>query len=170
MPNTKDMDNEQLLDIAKDQLDRVLSFFPRAEAKASVVLAVDTGMLALLAINAPPIRALEWYMLFAVIPALLIAISIIRLYLGASPQLEGGHQSLVYFREIAHRTESKFIEEFKAQKTEAHINDLLGQIWRNSEILKVKFDHLRWALTFLALAIIPWLVALVMFAAKNTTA
>lgn len=163
------MDNDQLLDIAKDQLDRVLDFFSRAESKASVVLAVDTGMLALLAINAPPIRSLEWYMLLALIPVILIAISIIHLYKGASPQLKGGHQSLVYFREIANRTENKFIEEFKEQNLDTYINDLLGQVWRNSEILKEKFDHLRWALTFLALAIIPWIAALAMFAAKNTS-
>jgi hypothetical protein len=167
---SKSMDNAQLLDIAKDQLNRVLGFFPRTEAKASVVLAVDTGMLALLAINAPPIRLLDWYMLFAVIPVLLITISIVHLYWGAFPQLTGGHQSLVYFREIANRTESKFIEEFKAQQLDAYINDLLGQIWRNSEILKEKFDHLKWAFTFLALALIPWLIALAMFAAKNTAA
>jgi hypothetical protein len=122
-PNTKDMDNDTLLNIAIDQLNRVIGFFPRVEAKASVVLAVDTGMLALLAINSPPIRSLEWYMLFAVIPVLLNGISIGHLYKGAFPQLKGGPQSLIYFREIANRTESKFIEEFKAQKTETYIKD-----------------------------------------------
>lgn len=117
------MDNDTLLNIAIDQLNRVIGFFPRVEAKASVVLAVDTGMLALLAINSPPIRSLEWYMLFAVIPVLLNGISIGHLYKGAFPQLKGGPQSLIYFREIANRTESKFIEEFKAQKTETYIKD-----------------------------------------------
>ena len=170
MSNIKKVDESQFLTIANEQLNRVLDFFPRGEAKASVVLAVDTGMLALLAINAPPIRALEWYMLFAVIPVLLTTLSIIHLYQGAFPKLKGGPQSLVYFREIANRTESKFIEEFKAQTTDAYINDVLGQVWRNSEILTEKFDHLRWAFTFLALSIVPWIIALAMFAAKHATA
>lgn len=38
------MEPELLPGVAKDQLNLVLSFFPRVDAKASVVLAVDTGM------------------------------------------------------------------------------------------------------------------------------
>ena len=40
-----------LFDTASVQLDRVLGFFPRVESKASALFAVDTGMLALLALN-----------------------------------------------------------------------------------------------------------------------
>ena len=47
------MDQRDLLGSARDQLDRVLGFFPRVDAKASVVLAVDTGMLAFLVAHVP---------------------------------------------------------------------------------------------------------------------
>jgi hypothetical protein len=40
-------------------------------------------------------------------------------------------------------------------------------VWRNSEILTVKFDSLKLAFTFLALAIAPWIVTLALFAAYN---
>jgi len=40
---------------ARDQLTLVLSFFPRVDAKASAILAINTAMLAVLASNAPPI-------------------------------------------------------------------------------------------------------------------
>jgi hypothetical protein len=90
------------------------------------------------------------------------------LYRGAFPKLEGGSSSLVYFREIARRTEAKFIDEFMKQSDEDHIKDLLGQAWRNSEILKEKFDDLKAAFIFLALAIPPWVVALAIFTLKTT--
>src|SRR5437870_13905227 len=47
------MDQRDLLGSARNQLDRVLGFFPRVDAKASVVLAVDTGMLAFLVAHVP---------------------------------------------------------------------------------------------------------------------
>lgn len=47
------MEHKHLSEAAAAQLDRVLAFFPRADAKGSVLLAVDTGMLAVLASNSP---------------------------------------------------------------------------------------------------------------------
>lgn len=161
------MDDKQLVDASRDQLNRILGFFPRVEAKSSLVFGIDVGMLTLLAINAPTIRSLEWYMVFAVIPVLLLGASLYYLYQGSFPNLEGGSESLIYFREIARKTESNFIETFKKQTDDAYIKDLLGQIWRNSEILKQKFDHLKLAFSFLAWAILPWLISIAMFAAKN---
>lgn len=161
------MDNQRLA-ASKDLLTFVLSFFPRVEAKASVVVGLDTAMLSLLGITAPPLKSLEWYMIFAVIPVGLILASLVFLYLQLFPQLDGGHESLIYFREIAKRTESKFIDEFLKQTEDAYVKDLLDQVWRNSEILKKKFDHLKVSVILLASAILPWLAALAMFAAKNT--
>ena len=76
-------------------------------------------------------------------------------------------RSLIYFREVAGRTETRFIEEFKEQSDSHHVSDLLGQVWRNSEILKEKFDHLKTAFVFLALAIPPWGIALALFSLKT---
>jgi hypothetical protein len=165
------MKNESLYHASKDQLTLVLSFFARVDAKLSVVLAVDTGMIAVLGTDAPPVRNFSWLMLiFAGVTILLLGLSIFFLYRGAFPSLKGGQASLVYFREIANRTEHKFIEAFKAQGDEQYVTDLLGQVWRNSEILKIKFDSLKIAFTLLALAIVPWIVSLALFAAYNNPA
>jgi hypothetical protein len=53
------MYNKELIDLAKDQLNRALGFFPRVDAKISVLLSVDIAMLALLASKAP-LRELQW--------------------------------------------------------------------------------------------------------------
>jgi hypothetical protein len=52
-------------DDAERQLDRVLSFFPRVDAKASFLFALDTGLLALLALN---LRQDDFRVWFLVVP------------------------------------------------------------------------------------------------------
>jgi hypothetical protein len=163
------MDKRNLDLAASAQLDRILGFFARADAKASVVLAVDTGMLAFAAAKVPPLNSLNWWeAAVACLTLLLIGVSVWYLYRGAFPSLKGGERSLVYFREIAKRTEAKFIEDFKNQSEADHEKDLLGQVWRNSEILKEKFDCLKKAFILLALAIPPWMICLVVFTLKMT--
>jgi hypothetical protein len=158
------MEHKHLSEAAVTQLDRILAFFPRADAKASVLLAVDTGMLAILAGNFPPSSSFDLIILTTLLPVSLLGISLWHLYMGAFPRLKGGQGSLVYFREISNRTEARFIEEFTAQSDEAHVKDLLSQVWRNSEILKEKFDHISSAFNWMALAIPPWLGSIVLLA------
>jgi len=162
------VDSDKLIAACKDELQLVLSFFPRVESKSSVILAIDTGMIGFLAANAPPFRAFSiWMLLSSGVTILLLAPSVAMLYRGSFPNLSGGQSSLVFFREVAKRTEHRFVEEFSAQSEKHYANDLLSQAWRNSQILSIKFDCLRWAFTFMALAILPWIVTLALFAAFN---
>ncbi len=55
----------------------------------------------------------------------------------------------------------KDIDAWKDFTDEEYLNDLLGQIWRNSAILTQKFHHMKWAFYSLALAIVPWIISLV---------
>lgn len=161
------MKHELLPSVAKDQLNLVLGFFSRVDAKASVVLGVDMAMAGYLAGRMPSLKTMPyWQTLIPLTAFLLIGNSIWQLYKGAFPNLVGGSSSLVYFREIARRTEAKFIEEFIAQDETAYAKDVLGQAWRNSEILVEKFNHLRLAFVFMALAVFPWAVSLAIFAAR----
>ena len=84
------------------------------------------------------------------------------------PLLKGGADSLIYFREIAKRTEAKFIDEFIAQTDNAHTRDLLGQVWRNSEILKMKYDAIKISFVLSALALIPWTIFLALAAVAHS--
>jgi hypothetical protein len=158
------MDQKDGLDAANNHLTRILGFFPRVDAKASVVLAVNTGMLAFFTTHVPPLGVLEWWhLVLASLTIVLLGISLWFLYKGAFPNVKGGKGSLVYFREIAERTEAKFIDEFTKQSAVDHTRDLLAQVWRNSEILKEKFDSLKWAFIFLAFAIPSWATSLIVF-------
>lgn len=162
------MEENKIIDLAEKEYSKVLDFFSRVDSRISVLLSINIGMLALLAANTPPIKSLTWEMVFVAIPVLLLGASLVCVYLALFPRLAGGQQSLIYFREIARKTESKFIEEFKAQSEAAYANDLLSQVWRNSEILKMKFDYLKYSFILSAIALIPWLISLAMFVSKNT--
>lgn len=162
------MENNQLTEVSRDQLDRVLGFFSRVDTVSSFVLGIDIGMLALLAANAPPVKSLSWYALGALIPVVLMGKSLAHLYQASFPQLEGGWMSLIYFREIAARNEDEFIRDFSAQTEGEYIRGLLSQVWRNSEILTKKFDHLKSAFLWLAYAVVPWLICLFWFASQHS--
>lgn len=162
------MINKELTEIAKDNLSRVLSFFPRVDTVSAVVLAIDISALALLASNAPPLKEMDGWAAFALLAVTLIGVSLYHLYRGAFPRLQGSPLSLIYFREVAAREEEEFAKAFKEQNEDFYLNDLLSQIWRNSEILTQKFTHLNRAFTFLALSIGPWLIALFVFTSRNT--
>ena len=117
------MKDENLAGASKDQLNLVLGFFSRVDSKASVVLAVDTGMVGYLATHLPAPRTLAaWELIPPGLAFLLSALSYWHLYKGAFPTLEGGNLSLIYFREIAKRTESKFIDCTAARKWSVRVD------------------------------------------------
>lgn len=157
------MDSEARLKSARDQLALVLSFFPRVDAKLSVVLGIDLAMLGFLASRLPDISvAGHWILGTSAATTLLIGFSLWHLYEGSFPSLAGGNGSLVYFRAIAERTEAKYIAEYNALSSDLMSSDVLGQVWRNSEILRKKFDSLVAAYKCMAIAVIFWLTSLVL--------
>lgn len=150
---------------ARDQLNLILSFFPRVDAKLLTVLAVNTGMLGAIAAMVPPIQNASWQM--AIAPALtttLLGLSYFFLYKGGFPITKGGYASLVYFTNIAERNESSFITAYTSQSTDELRSDILAQVWRNSEILAAKFFYLRCAFICMAVGILPWMISLCVFA------
>jgi hypothetical protein len=146
--------------VALEQLNLVLGFFPRVDSMIVVVLGIDLAMLGVLASHLPKYGSLSPWVVVALIPVLLITVSLVRLYGAAFPRLDGGAQSLVYFREVAARTEVNFVHQFLHQKTGDYTRDVLGQVWRNSQILSLKYDSLKSAFVWLAWAVLPWVTAI----------
>ena len=58
-------------------------------------------------------KVTAWMAIPPSIAAGLLVASYIFLYRGGFPNINGGHASTIYFKEIAKRTEAKFIEPFK---------------------------------------------------------
>jgi hypothetical protein len=161
------MDSKLRMQLAQDQLNRVLNFFPRVETKASVLFAVNTGMLAFLAARTDLVDIFHWFIVFHFASVILIAGSTLYLYWCVFPHLEGGASSLLYFREIAKRTESGFQHEWNNMEEPEYLRDILGQIWRNSEILKAKFDYVKIAFRLTSIALVPWAASLTIFSISH---
>jgi hypothetical protein len=141
---------------AESSLQRTLEFFNRVDTKSSYVAALNTAMLALLALNFDYKFASNWLATDALLCTLMLAVSLYFVYRCQFPQLDGGHGSIVYFREITKRTESDFISEFHSATHEKYLDDILGQVWRNSEILQFKFAVLKRSFLLTGFALIPW--------------
>jgi hypothetical protein len=160
--------NKEDLKDAREQLNLVLSFFPRVDGKLSTILAINTGMLGALAASTPSLQNTEWWLAIApVITFILLFASYVNLYRGGFPDVKGGRDSIVYFGEISRRTESKFIEAYISQSDDALRRELLGQVWRNSEILREKYTCLKLAFQFMAGAVAPWALTLALFAVEK---
>lgn len=142
---------------AREQLDLVLGFFERAESKLSVVLTLSVAMLGVFATKVMPVSALSIPACVAgVVYLAVFAVISLKLYDAHSANLKGGHNSLVYFSEIAKRPEAAFIQEYLAASDDDLTRDVLGQVWRNAQILAERFGYISAAQRALAISILPW--------------
>jgi hypothetical protein len=158
------MDEEKLSEVAPKQLDRILSFFARVEAKASFIFAVDSALLGTLAVH---VERSDFEKTFTVLLlssfGSALAASYLYIYRSASPNLDGGHSSLIYFREIAKLREQEFVKAFRTQTDDTYVDDVLSQVWRNSQILTEKFSAVKKAFAFTGLSLLPWAAFLIFF-------
>lgn len=160
------MNVEDRLKAAQSSLALVLGFFPRIETKLSVVLSLNLAMAAFLSKSATTIEHINNFGWVSIIIYLVfLAYGLVQVYRGSFPSLDGGTNSLIYFREIASQIESRFVEHFSSMSQSDLTTDYLGQTWRNSKILTVKFDCLKKAYQALLLSIFPWAISLVIFLA-----
>lgn len=161
------MTGEQRLDAAGQQLGFVLQFFPRVEAKMSVILYLNIGMLGILSGKAPAFASISPFG-WTVVALFFVtnAMSLVQLYLGSFPTMKDVAPSLTFFRDIARREEAEFVEAFGRTESAQLADDLLCQSWRNSTILAAKFKRLRGAYWYTALSALPWSMAIASFSAR----
>lgn len=149
------------LDVAERQLDRVMGFFPRIDSKVSALFAIVSAQVAFAAINLAIDDLKTWWV---GIPAFVfigcVVWTIGNLYRCTFPHLTGGHASLVYFKEIAKLTEGDYQQKYGSVDEATLMRDVIGQIWRNSEIVALKYSYLKQATLAVMIAILPWFLLL----------
>jgi hypothetical protein len=151
------MDQKVLFEVAPKQLDRVLSFFARVEAKASFVFAINSALLGVLAVHVERADLYEWlHCILLVLVAGGLGVSYYFVYRCSFPNLSGGHLSLVYFKEIAKLREQQYVRSFRDMTEDAYVDDVLSQVWRNAEILTEKFRAIKVAFVITGLCLLPW--------------
>jgi hypothetical protein len=149
------------IDTIQRQLDRVLAFFPRVEARITGLFGVNTLILAICALNVSAEDLKLWYV--SVPGALFVAAlgtSYIYLFKANFPDVRGGEGSLIYFGEIRKRTEVGYRDEVIACSDEKYRNDLIGQTWRNADILCSKYEGVKKAIIATTISLVPLFIFL----------
>lgn len=145
------------IEVVSAQLDRTLEFFGRVETKSSFLFGSNIGVATLLLFNLEPIDVTTWYAALPFVATLLLIINSTYHLLAASyPSLKGDPSSLFYFRSVGTRAEQDYVTTFRAKSDDELLSDLLGQVWRNSQILTEKFDHVTASFRQTVLALVPW--------------
>ena len=143
------------------QLDRVQSFVPRIDTRVASVFGIAAAQVAITVVNLTIDDLKRWWVVVPLAAFLfLIANAIWSLYRCTHPSLKGGNGSLIYFGEIAKLREAEYLDRAGQVTEESFRQDLLGQIWRNSEIVTEKYKYLRRASTSVMAAILPWTLVL----------
>lgn len=143
--------------VASDQLNRILTFFPRVDSRASMLFAANSAILGVLAARVRAEHLQNWKIYIPAALALIcLAYSFGSLYRCAYPNTRGGNGSNVFFGSIAQKTESAFVDGFRRLEEDEWFRDLAAQIWRNSEILCIKYKYLKHSMVSTMLGLPPW--------------
>lgn len=143
------------------QLDRVLGFFPRIEMRINGLFGVNTLIIAVGALNISVEDLKLWYVTIpGTVAVLALAISYAFLFRANFPDVRGGAGSLIYFAEIQKRTEIDYLKELLACTEDQFRDDIVSQIWRNSQILCDKYMHVRKAIISTTVALLPFFLFL----------
>jgi hypothetical protein len=156
------------LERAESHLAYLQAFFPRIDTKVSALFAICTAELAVAFLNINPTDLQRWYV--SVPLDIFIAVLIwtyVHLYRCTFPHLEGGASSLLYFQEISKRTEVTFVADYCAADAGALLQDYCGQIWRNSQILTLKYQFLTRSTVGALVSVLPWGVVLLATSLTN---
>lgn len=157
MPN----DLEKILEQAESNLKRELDWIGRHDTRSAFAAGISIAMLGVLANASAAIVRWDWwiYSIFG-IAAGLFFVSLVLVYSSQYPKTESRNSSLIFFGTVAALRFDEFAKKFKEMDREQYLDDLLYQVHINAEILDKKFRYLKYSLRLLAIAIIPWLIAI----------
>jgi hypothetical protein len=146
---------------ATSQLDRLMGFYPRVDGKASFLLTLNVTMVGLLALNFPVNDFGSSRGVIGFIAFFFLGLALWRLGFVFFPHVEPGEKlSLVFFGDVAKQRWPDYHRALLRTSEADLLEDLTCQIWRNSKILKVKFDETKLALISMIFALPFWLMLL----------
>lgn len=152
-------------------LERQLTWIGAADAKATLVFAVDSGMLAVLASVLP--RPGSWSVLTGILACFAAAclIGSVTCVVAANwPRLLGPKGSVVYFGGICSIEEEQYTERIRSVATGDLVEDYARQCHRNATIAHAKYVWVQRASAVMCASLPAWLVAIwLLYAAKSGT-
>lgn len=147
-----------------DLLDRILTknlaWISGADTKGTLLFAVDSAMLAVMAALVPSMNL--WRIssaIFSVLALICLGISVLYIIAASFPRLDGPRNSLIYFGGIAAHDEEQYVKKIMDGVTDELLVDFARQCHRNAEIAKIKYDMVRKAIVCTFLALPTWLAS-----------
>lgn len=156
------------LTFLESSLARNLAWVAVADNKVPAIFAIDMAMLGAWCALAPKVDG--WTVQTVVFSALaLIPLlgSVIALALVAFPRLDGPKGSAIFFGGIVNHPEAVFLKKMAAGISEDILEDLALQTYRNAEIARDKFAHVRWAMICLFSSVPFWLTSVALLYAAR---
>ena len=154
------MDRSERVRILENNLSRLLGWVSAADSRIGLILALDTAMLGSLAALAP--RASGWEVapaIFSTLAGGALLTSLLLLSFASFPTTSGPRGSLIFFEGIASSETDAYLQSVNELTEEQYLDDLAKQCHRNAEIARKKFKWVRWSLSSLYLAVLPWALA-----------
>lgn len=156
------MNEGELLGFALAQLDRTQSLHGRIETRAAGLMTLNLAMAGIVALNLKADILKTHWVCVAAIALLLHAAALVWLIAVSFSHLANKvRPSLLYFGDITRQGADEYIYKVKTSTAASLLDDALCQIWRNSEILSLKFARLQWAYVLTCVSILPWLAFLI---------
>lgn len=157
--------DEGRLALAESNLDRILEWITRLDARILALFALNVGMTGYLISHSPSWSMWRIPMWVAVTTfGLAQGVSLLLLLGAYVPRLSAQRESLFYFGTISSMKGDDFSEKFLESPTRELALDILSQCHRNAAIVRAKFDALRWATLATATSALPWITALLFIA------
>ena len=155
--------NESRLEHAKWILDMHLHWITASEAKAGVIVAIDTTMLGALAAAFSALPSAEhtaWANICSFFAAACLLNSMFCTAMSVLPRTVGPPNSFMYFGKIVKRSAADYLDAFRRADSCAFLVDCIDQVYRNAEIACTKFRWVPNAMIWLFAALLPWVLSL----------
>lgn len=156
------MTTKDRLATAQWVLERNLAWIAAADAKVAIVVMVNTAMLGGLAgaFGWADASRTTWAYLLSVASAVLTGGGVVCAAMAMFPRTDGPNKSLVFAKPVAEMSLHEYQVAFKAATDEELLDDWSGQVHRNAEIAKKKFQWVMLAMRWSFLGLPAWVAAI----------
>lgn len=141
-------------------LDRQIAWIRASDAKISMLLPINTAMLAVLAAHLAQAHLTVVHWALAIAASVPCAVSFTLAVLAVMPHIRDDGNSLIYFTDIARRPRDDFRSQIRALEEDAHLEDLAAQVHLSAWLAREKMRHARNSYRALFIALPFWVGAI----------
>ena len=164
------MEHDDKMRFLEESLSRQLLWIAATEKKTTLIFALNTAMLGVLAAVAPD-NLFKWDSasgFFASIAVVLNLLSLGSVAFSMFPRTTGPTGSLIYFGGIHDMKVEEYVQAVKELSAERLFDDFANQCHRNAQIATIKYRWVQRANILLFLSILPWLASLFLLYSAST--